>query len=63
MQNHNSGEIPLGLGMALAQNPQAMKVYAEMNKTAQQEILARAHQVSSKREMQRLVAELAQGKA
>jgi len=59
MQNETSHlEIPLGLGMALAQNVNAMNHFASMNRRAQQEIVSEARAVSSKAEMQRYVDSL-----
>lgn len=61
MNHQDMQELPLGLGMAMAQYPQALQTYAAMSEAGKQEVLARARRVSSKREMQQLVAELAQG--
>ena len=51
-------EMPLGLGFALAQNPEAMKKFAAMPAGEQAGMVQRARHVSSKEEMQRLVDEL-----
>lgn len=51
-------EIPLGFGMALAQNPDAMKVFSNLPESKQSEILNKAHTVKSKNEMQSLVNNL-----
>ncbi|WP_295579380.1 hypothetical protein [uncultured Oscillibacter sp.] len=48
-------ELPLGLGMALAQHPQAMARFAALPEAEQQAILSAAHAVQSKREMEALV--------
>ncbi len=62
MQNPNdSSALPLGLGMALAQNPAAMQRFAALPPAQRQAVIARAHAVSSRREMQALVAALARG--
>ena len=59
MQSHNEPPaLPLGLGMALAQNPAAMQRFAAMPPTQQQAVIQQAHAVSSRREMQALVASL-----
>ena len=50
--------LPLGFGMALAQNEEAMNRFESMTEAEKQEVIRRTHQVTSKREMQRLVAEL-----
>lgn len=51
-------ELPLGLGFALAQNPDAMKNFADLPAGEQAKIIQRAHSVTSKPEMQSLVNEL-----
>lgn len=57
-----SMELPLGFGMALAQNEAAMKKFESMTDSEKQAILQQTHNVRSKREMQQLVASLdAQG--
>ena len=50
--------LPLGLGMALAQNEAAMKQFESMTEPEKQAVLQRAHGVRSKQEMQRLVSSL-----
>ena len=50
--------LPLGLGMALAQNEAAMEAFAAMTEAEKQLLLQRAHQVRSKEEMRRLVSGL-----
>ena len=44
-------KLPLGFSFALAQNPQAMQVFANLSETKRQEILQKTHTVSSKDEM------------
>lgn len=51
--------IPLGFGMALAQNAQAMEVFSHLPEAEQKKILDRTHSVSSKQEMRALVDSLA----
>lgn len=53
-----TGEMPLGFGFALAQNPDAMKKFASLPEARQSQIVQRARTVSSKREMQALVNSL-----
>lgn len=48
-------EMPLGLGMALAQNPKAMQKFANLTENKKQEIIQGTHTVSSKEEMQQYV--------
>ena len=50
--------LPLGLGMALAQNEAAMKRFETMTEPEKQALIQRTHQVKSKREMQQLVNQL-----
>ncbi len=52
------GEMPLGLGMALAQNPQAMKIFAMMSDAEQQKIIDGTHTLRSKQEMHEYVNKL-----
>ncbi len=55
-------KVPIGFGMALAQNEAAMMRYAHMSEPQKQDILDRAHNVRSEMEMYTLVADLANGK-
>lgn len=48
-------EIPMGLGMALAQNLTAMEKFAALPDSKKAEIIGGAHSVSSKEEMRRYV--------
>ena len=52
------GEIPLGLGMALAQNTDAMKYFAKLPKQKQQNVIAKTKDIHSKKEMQSFVNEI-----
>ena len=56
-------ELPLGFGMALAQNEAAMQQFESMTDSEKQTILQQAHSVNSKREMQQLVAGIVSGGA
>ena len=51
-------ELPLGFAFALAQRPEAMQTFSNLPPTEQSEILQKAHNVSSKAEMQSLVNSL-----
>lgn len=51
----DQNSLPLGLRFALAQNPDALRIYANLPKERKTEILEKAHSVSSKDEMQSLV--------
>lgn len=54
-------KVPIGFGMALAQNTAAMNRYAGLSEAQKQTILNKAHNVRSEREMYDLVASLAGG--
>ncbi len=51
--------LPLGLGMALAQRPEAMQWFVSLPEAERQAIVAGAHQVHSKEEMRAYVERLA----
>ena len=53
--------LPLGFGMALAQNETAMKRFESMTESQKQAGLVQAQHVGSRQEMQRLVSRLASG--
>ena len=48
-------EMPVGFGMALAMNPEAMQKFASLSETKKQEIIRGTHAVSSKAKMKRYV--------
>ena len=54
-------KVPIGFGMALAANTAAMNRYAQLSETQKQDILSKAHNVRSEKEMYSLVASLANG--
>ena len=54
----NDKEIPIGLGMALAQNLDAMQVFSSLDEFSKERFLARSKSVNSKEEMNNLVSEL-----
>ena len=57
--NYNApDELPLGFGMALAMNPEAMKAFAALPELGQKQYLDRASNVSSRDEMDALVRSL-----
>lgn len=60
MSKITNNNIPLGFGMALAQNEAAMCVYANLSAAEKQSIIDRTRTVTSKKEMQNLVSEIAQ---
>ncbi len=49
------GDMPIGLGMALAQNPKAMKKFAMLSDAEQQKIIEGTHAIHSKQDMHRYV--------
>lgn len=55
-------KVPIGFGMALAQNEAAMVRYGQLDETEKQNILDKAHNIRSEKEMYSLVASLANGK-
>ncbi len=50
-----NNELPLGLGMALAQDPEALEKFAALPDSRKQEIINGTHSVTSKGEMRRYV--------
>jgi len=48
-------KVPLGFGMALAMNANALNVYSAMTEIQKQEILNKAHNARSEREMHEIV--------
>jgi hypothetical protein len=53
--------IPIGFGLALSTNTAAMNRYAHLSEDQKQDILNKAHNVRSEKEMYTLVASLANG--
>lgn len=54
-------ELPMGFGMALAQNETAMQRFESLTEPQKQAVIAATHNVNSKREMQQLVRDLSDG--
>jgi len=54
-------KVPIGFGLALAGNTAAMNRYAHLSEQQKQDILNKAHNVRSEKEMYSLVASLANG--
>lgn len=52
MENY---EMPIGLGMALAMNPEAMQKFASLPDSKKLDIINGTHAISSKEEMRRYV--------
>lgn len=53
--------IPVGLGIALAQNLNAMNYFASLEDVKKKEIIDHTHQIRSKNEMQDYVSHIADG--
>ena len=53
-------EVPVGFGMALVRNEDAMNAFAMMTREEKQKIWARARMARSKAEMQQLVGSIEQ---
>lgn len=59
MKTHSQGpELPLGLGMALAQNLQTMRHFSSLSNEAQQALIDQTHSIRSKQEMRAFVDRL-----
>ena len=54
----NGPDIPMGLGMALAQNTDAMAYFSNLSPEKQREIISATHGISSKEEMRSFVDSL-----
>ncbi len=54
-------KVPIGFGLALPGNTAAMNRYAHLSEQQKQDVLNRAHNVRSEKEMYALVASLANG--
>lgn len=52
----NASDIPIGLGMALAQNSSAMATFSSLSQQEQQQIIQQTHSIQSKEEMQSFVS-------
>ena len=48
-------KVPIGFGMALAMNPQALNAYSAMSEEQKQQILNKAHNARSEKEMHDIV--------
>ena len=54
-------QVPIGFGLVLSSNTAAMNRYAHLTEQQKQDILKKAHNVRSEKEMYALVADLANG--
>ena len=57
-KNLTNSDIPLGLGMALAQNTEALKAFGAMTVPQQQDFIENAHNIRSSAEMRAYVKTL-----
>ena len=48
-------KVPIGFGMALAMNPNALNAYSAMSETQKQAVLDKAHNARSEQEMHQIV--------
>ncbi len=55
------GGMPIGFGFALSQNTAAMIRFAHLDEKSKQDLLEKAHNARSERDMHSLVASLANG--
>lgn len=55
------GNVPMGLGMALAENLDALNYFASLTHEQQQRIIDHTHQIRSKQEMHSFVSHLKDG--
>ena len=53
-------KVPIGFGMALAMNPDAMNAYSAMNDSQRQAVLNKAHNARSQAEMHAIVDSIIQ---
>ena len=51
----NGDQLPLGFGMALAQNPKAMDVFAAMPQKQREDVIRKTETIRSKEEMRSYV--------
>ncbi len=55
----NKNGMPVGFAMALAMNPDAMKIFSTLSEDKKHEIIAGTHSVRSREEMHRYVNNIA----
>ena len=55
-------DLPMGLGMALAQDVPAMERFGSLPEAAKRQIVEHTHQIGSKQEMAAFVQQIAEGK-
>ncbi len=55
-------DIPMGLGMAFAKNLPAFQKFTDMSESDKQAIIDHTHIITSKKEMEAFVLDIAEGK-
>lgn len=61
-RNYSNGlDMPLGLAMAMAQNPLAMDYFTRLSSDQKEQLISSTHSVRSKEEMHQLVDNMAEG--
>ena len=55
----NGQDIPLGLGMAMAQNPKAMEYFSKLDSNGKQRIINATHSIHSREQMHSFVDNMA----
>ncbi|MFU0826277.1 MAG: Coat F domain protein [Lachnoclostridium sp.] len=61
-KNYVDGQgFPLGFGMALAQNREAMNYFASLDEQSKQAVINNCHGIRSKEEMRQYVSSLVEG--
>ncbi|MDR2513722.1 MAG: hypothetical protein LBD02_00750 [Christensenellaceae bacterium] len=63
MQDEQYKNIPLGLAALMAQSPGALSGYSALSEDAKAQLLRRARNVASRKEMRAIVDELEHGAA
>ncbi len=56
--NNQTGNLPLGLSMAVAMNEQVKAVYDSLSETEKEHLIMRCKDAKSKEEMDRIIASL-----
>lgn len=51
-------KVPLGFGLALSRNPQALNAYSAMTQAQRDTILDRAHNAQSEKQMNQIVNDI-----
>lgn len=63
MNINQDDSLPIGFGMALAMNMEAMDHFSHLSDSQKEEVINKAKSVQSKSEMQKIVNELSSGRA